>query len=167
MYSGLMESGTAKHVYILNLDSEQVVMLGSGDEDYARRILATNDEMPDFFKGHVAFSNSLAHEIMAACDILLMPSRFEPCGLNQLYAMRYGTIPVACATGGLNDTIDDVSPFAQDDTATGTGWTFALPTPRALLAAVKSAVQVWLCSTGSDCVASSVLDAGDAPVRPP
>lgn len=55
----------------------------------------------------------VAHRIIAGCDIILMPSRFEPCGLNQLYAMRYGTIPVAHATGGLKDTIEDFNPYAH------------------------------------------------------
>ena len=64
-------------------------------------------------RGWVGFSIPVAHRIIAGCDIILMPSRFEPCGLNQLFAMRYGTIPVAHATGGLRDTIDDVNPFAS------------------------------------------------------
>ena len=70
-------------------------------------------ERPDHFRGWVGFSIPVSHRIMAGCDILLMPSRFEPCGLNQLFAMRYGTIPIAHATGGLRDTIEDYNPFAQ------------------------------------------------------
>ena len=54
-----------------------------------------------------------AHRMIAACDIILMPSRFEPCGLNQLFAMRYGTVPIAHATGGLRDTITEFNPFAE------------------------------------------------------
>lgn len=99
--------------------------------------------LPDFFVALPTFSVPLAHRIMAASDILLMPSRFEPCGLNQLYAMRYGTVPVACATGGLNDTIDDVSPFARGHAAMGTGWTFDPPTVPALVRAMKAVVQVY------------------------
>lgn len=68
---------------------------------------------------HIGFDVPLAHQILAAADILLMPSRFEPCGLNQLYAMRYGTIPVAHATGGLSDTIEDYNPFS---TGEGVWW---------------------------------------------
>lgn len=55
----------------------------------------------------------IKNNVCAGCDILLMPSRFEPCGLNQLFAMRYGTIPIAHATGGLRDTIQDYSPYAS------------------------------------------------------
>ena len=55
----------------------------------------------------------LSHRIIAGCDVLLMPSRFEPCGLNQLFAMRYGTVPIAHATGGLRDTIEDYNPFVE------------------------------------------------------
>lgn len=63
-------------------------------------------------RGWVGFSVPVAHRIIAGCDIILMPSRFEPCGLNQLFAMRYGSIPIAHATGGLRDTIEDFNPFA-------------------------------------------------------
>ena len=62
----------------------------------------------------------MAHRMTAAADILLMPSRFEPCGLNQLYAMAYGTVPVVHAVGGLRDTVKPFNPFEN----TGTGWTF-------------------------------------------
>lgn len=64
-------------------------------------------------RGWVGFSVAVAHRIIAGADILLMPSRFEPCGLNQLFAMRYGTIPLAHATGGLRDTIQDYNPNAK------------------------------------------------------
>jgi glycogen synthase len=64
-------------------------------------------------RGWVGFSVEFAHRMIAACDIILMPSRFEPCGLNQLFAMRYGTVPIAHATGGLRDTIEDFNPFAE------------------------------------------------------
>ena len=61
----------------------------------------------------MGFNVPISHRIVAGCDIMLMPSRFEPCGLNQLFAMRYGTVPVAHATGGLRDTIQDFNPFAE------------------------------------------------------
>ena len=64
-------------------------------------------------RGWVGFDVPVSHRIVAGCDVMLMPSRFEPCGLNQLFAMRYGTVPVAHATGGLRDTIQDFNPFAE------------------------------------------------------
>lgn len=66
---------------------------------------------PDRARGWVGFNVPMSHKITAACDLLLMPSRFEPCGLNQLYAMRYGTVPVAHATGGLRDTVLPFNPW--------------------------------------------------------
>lgn len=71
-------------------------------------------------RGWVGFSNKMAHRITAAADILLMPSRFEPCGLNQLYAMAYGTVPIVHSVGGLRDTVKQYSPFEN----VGTGWVF-------------------------------------------
>lgn len=93
--------------------SVQVVMLGSGVPEYEQQMRRAEQERPDAFRGWVGFSIPVSHRIMAGCDLLLMPSRFEPCGLNQLFAMRYGTIPIAHATGGLRDTIEDYNPFAQ------------------------------------------------------
>ena len=91
----------------------QVVMLGSGVPEFEQRMRQEEQERPDHFRGWVGFSVPVSHRIMAGCDILLMPSRFEPCGLNQLFGMRYGTIPIAHATGGLRDTIEDYNPFAN------------------------------------------------------
>lgn len=75
---------------------------------------------PQQARGWVGFNVAMSHKFTAAADILLMPSRFEPCGLNQLYAMRYGTVPVAHKTGGLKDTVLDFNPWTNN----GTGWTF-------------------------------------------
>ena len=121
----------------------QVVMLGTGHPHLEAQLSDAQAKHPDFIRGVVEFSEGLAHRIMGACDILLMPSRFEPCGLNQMYALRYGTVPVACATGGLRDTIDDVSPFQHGDEARGTGWTFAPATAPALIGAMQGAVSVY------------------------
>ena len=74
---------------------------------------------PDKARGWVGFNVPMSHKITAACDVLLMPSRFEPCGLNQLYAMAYGTVPVAHSTGGLRDT---VIPFNPWDGALMSSW---------------------------------------------
>jgi starch synthase len=98
----------------------QVVMLGSGVPEYEQQMRQMEQNHREHFRGWVGFSVPVAHRIIAGCDILLMPSRFEPCGLNQLYAMKYGAVPVAHATGGLKDTVLDFHP----ETQTGTGWTY-------------------------------------------
>ena len=91
------------------------VMLGSGERRYeeAWRTLAASH--PDRVSTTIGFDERLAHLIEAGADMFLMPSRFEPCGLNQMYSLRYGTVPIVRATGGLNDTVDDA------DAAPGTG----------------------------------------------
>ncbi|MDO4583042.1 MAG: glycogen synthase GlgA [Planctomycetia bacterium] len=87
----------------------QWVLLGSGDPnlEYSLRMLAA--QYPHRVSVSIAYSNTMAHQIIAASDIFLMPSRFEPCGLTQLYSLRYGTIPVVHATGGLLDTVTDMT----------------------------------------------------------
>ncbi|HJR58984.1 MAG TPA: glycogen synthase GlgA [Vicinamibacterales bacterium] len=113
------------------------VMLGSGDrhyEDLWRWLAAT---YPDRVSATIGFDERLAHLIEAGSDMFLMPSRFEPCGLNQLYSLRYGTVPIARATGGLEDTIIDA---AQEG---GNGIKFAAATPAALIAAVRRALELF------------------------
>lgn len=83
----------------------QVVMLGSGDHQLEEAMRQMENDHKGRAVGWVGFSVPVSHRITAAADILAMPSRFEPCGLNQMYALRYGTIPVAHATGGLRDTV--------------------------------------------------------------
>ena len=107
----------------------QVIMLGSGLTELEEWMKWAEGQYPDRFRGWVGFSIPMAHRITAGVDIFLMPSRFEPCGLNQLYSMRYGTLPVAHATGGLRDTIKQHNPFAdiskpEEVGEVGTGWLF-------------------------------------------
>jgi starch synthase len=83
------------------------VFLGVGDETYERRLLKLAGDNPAKFVVKLAFDEKLAHRLYAAADLILIPSRFEPCGLVQMIAMRYGTIPLARAVGGLKDTIED------------------------------------------------------------
>eukprot|EP00899_Mesostigma_viride_P014030 jgi/Mesvir1/22628/Mv14066-RA.1 len=99
----------------------QLVMLGTGEGQLEDMLRWAESAHRDKARGWVGFSVPMSHRMIAGADILLMPSRFEPCGLNQLYAMRYGTIPVAHATGGLRDTVIDYNPEKD----TGTGWTFS------------------------------------------
>eukprot|EP00191_Tetraselmis_sp_GSL018_P001478 CAMPEP_0177599634 /NCGR_PEP_ID=MMETSP0419_2-20121207/13107_1 /TAXON_ID=582737 /ORGANISM="Tetraselmis sp., Strain GSL018" /LENGTH=669 /DNA_ID=CAMNT_0019092399 /DNA_START=189 /DNA_END=2198 /DNA_ORIENTATION=- len=121
----------------------QMVMLGSGVPALEGRMREMEREFPDHFRGWVGFSIPVAHRIIAGADIIIMPSRFEPCGLNQLYAMAYGTIPVAHATGGLRDTIEDFNPFAKGKLGAGTGWTYSPNTVEALLSACDNALTTY------------------------
>ncbi|XP_038695866.1 granule-bound starch synthase 2, chloroplastic/amyloplastic isoform X2 [Tripterygium wilfordii] len=98
----------------------QLIMLGTGRQDLEQMLRQFESQHQDKIRGWVGFSVRTAHRITAGADILLMPSRFEPCGLNQLYAMNYGTIPVVHAVGGLRDTIQPFNPYDES----GLGWTF-------------------------------------------
>lgn len=98
----------------------QLIMLGTGRQDLEDMLRHFERQHHDKARGWVGFSVKTAHRITAGVDILLMPSRFEPCGLNQLYAMNYGTIPVVHAVGGLRDTVQPFDPFSES----GLGWTF-------------------------------------------
>jgi starch synthase len=91
------------------------VLLGSGAESYERGFQAMRDARRDQVGVYLGFSNELAHKIEAGADMFLMPSRFEPCGLNQMYSLKYGTVPIVRAAGGLDDTIENF------DRATGRG----------------------------------------------
>ncbi|XP_039016995.1 granule-bound starch synthase 2, chloroplastic/amyloplastic-like [Hibiscus syriacus] len=98
----------------------QLIMLGTGRQDLEELLRQFEAQYHDKVRGWVGFSVQTAHRITAGSDILLMPSRFEPCGLNQLYAMCYGTVPVVHAVGGLRDTVQPFNPFEES----GLGWTF-------------------------------------------
>lgn len=98
----------------------QLVILGKGLENYEYRLSEVSDRYPDKFKLIIGFDEALAHLIYAGSDLFLMPSRFEPCGLGQLIAMRYGAVPVVRHTGGLVDTVEEMSP----DLSAGSGFVF-------------------------------------------
>lgn len=98
----------------------QLIMLGTGNQDLENMLRSFEGHHRDKVRGWVGFSVQMAHRITAGADVLLMPSRFEPCGLNQLYAMMYGTVPVVHAVGGLRDTVQQFDPYNE----TGFGWTF-------------------------------------------
>ncbi len=114
-----------------------VVALGTGEPQYEVLFRTLASKYPDKFLVKVAYDNPLAHQIEAGADMFLMPSRYEPCGLNQIYSMKYGTVPVVRATGGLDDTVE-----AFDGKA-GTGFKFSEYSPEALLAAIREAVEVY------------------------
>ena len=117
----------------------QFVLLGTGEEEYNLLFQKIGQKYPRQAGIRIAFDNILAHKIEAGADMFLMPSLYEPCGLNQIYSLRYGTIPVVRATGGLDDTIDDFNPM----TGEGTGFKFADYSSHCLLEAIKRAVQVF------------------------
>ncbi|GAB4324509.1 MAG: glycogen synthase GlgA [Candidatus Sumerlaeia bacterium] len=120
----------------------QLVILGSGDPQYEQRLSELAARHPERLAVHIGFDNSLAHQIEAGADIFLMPSYYEPCGLNQMYSMRYGTPPVVRKTGGLADTVFNASP-ATIKSGRATGFVFTSYTPRALTNAVQKALKTW------------------------
>ncbi|XP_008783179.2 soluble starch synthase 1, chloroplastic/amyloplastic isoform X2 [Phoenix dactylifera] len=124
-------------------DDIQFIMLGSGDPDTEDWMRSAESTYREKFRGWVGFNVSISHRITAGCDILLMPSRFEPCGLNQLYAMRYGTVPVVHCTGGLRDTVEDFHPFAEEGSGQGSGWTFSPLSKDSMLGALTMAIETF------------------------
>jgi len=98
----------------------QIALLGSGDNGLEAQFKALESQYPGKISATIGYSEPLAHRIEAGADIFLMPSRYEPCGLNQMYSMRYGTPPLVFATGGLADTVIDLTPQTdRDESATG------------------------------------------------
>ncbi len=96
------------------------IVLGSGEAQIEQTLMQLADSHPNRFALHVGFSDELAHQIEAAADLFVMPSHYEPCGLNQLYSLRYGTVPIVTPTGGLSDTVVDcVESTLDDKSATG------------------------------------------------
>jgi starch synthase len=120
----------------------QIVAVGTGQADVEQAMLAAAARHPDRIATRIAFDEPLAHLVEAASDMFLMPSRFEPCGLNQMYSQRYGTPPVAHATGGLADTIVDCSEAALRD-GTATGFLFHEAEVPAMVNAVRRAVALY------------------------
>lgn len=119
----------------------QIAVLGSGDDWLQREFVHLAFRYPGRFAVRLGFDNGLAHRIEAGSDFFIMPSRFEPCGLNQMYSMRYGTPPLVRATGGLLDTVDQY----REGHGEGTGFIFEQATPTALYYTVG-----WACSTWYD-----------------
>lgn len=117
----------------------QLVMLGSGSSALEQQMREMEWSYRDKARGWVGYNESLAHRIEAGADLFLMPSRFEPCGLNQIYSLRYGTVPIVHATGGLADTVETLNP-SQDR---GTGWAFRNFTADAFIDAMSWALLTW------------------------
>jgi len=113
-----------------------IVALGTGDKEYEDLFRRLNQQFPKKILVRIGFDNALAHKIEAGSDMFLMPSRYEPCGLNQIYSLKYGTVPVVRATGGLDDTIDPWDPR----TGRGTGFKFSDYTGEALISTIRQAL---------------------------
>ncbi len=121
---------------LMTRDDVMVVILGTGEEKYHRWLEKETPKYPGKLGVKIAFNNQLAHLMEAGADMFLMPSRYEPCGLNQIYSMKYGTIPIGRATGGLVDTITQVNP----KTGKGTGFLFEEYAAEAFLKAIHTAL---------------------------
>ena len=109
-----------------------MAVLGSGEAPIEEMFRTMAKAHPEKFAAQVGYDEGLAHRIEAGSDMFLMPSRYEPCGLSQLYSLRYGTVPIVRATGGLEDTVDE-----------HTGFKFTEYTPEALLEAIRQALEAW------------------------
>ena len=117
----------------------QIVVLGSGDGRTEHTLRVWSHHGGTQFRAWIGFNEPLSHRIEAGADLFLMPSRFEPCGLNQMYSQRYGTLPIVRATGGLDDTVDNF----VEETGEGTGFKFHNLHPQALVETVRWAVQTY------------------------
>ena len=116
-----------------------IILLGSGAREFEEFFEGRAKERPECVAVSLAFDNKLAHRITAGSDLFLMPSRYEPCGLNQMYAMRYGTIPLVRRCGGLADTVPEWNPHD----GTGCGFSFSTLEPSDLAGCVFRGIQAW------------------------
>ena len=116
-----------------------LTVLGTGERRYEELFEALANEFPGRVGVRIAYDDELAHKIEAGADMFLMPSRYEPCGLNQVYSLKYGTVPIVRATGGLDDTVESF----DVEQGTGTGFKFAQYSGAALLDAVRQALHLY------------------------
>ena len=123
-------------------DGVQLAVLGDGDKVYRDMLVTLQAAFPRQVGVVMDQSETIAHWIEAGADAFLMPSQYEPCGLNQLYSLKYGTIPIVRATGGLTDTVTDATP---ENLAAGkaTGFTFVPYAPAAFAEAVRRCLQIY------------------------
>lgn len=117
----------------------QWVILGTGEADYEQALLQLAAQYPERISVHITYDESLAHLIEAAADMFLMPSRFEPCGLNQIYSLLYGTVPIVRKTGGLTDTVID----PEADPKKANGFVFEQADANALRSAFSRALEMY------------------------
>lgn len=124
---------------LCNSDGCQIVVLGTGEEQYENLFRHYSWKYPDKLAAQITYSNEMSHKIYAACDAFLMPSAFEPCGLSQIISMKYGTLPIVRETGGLKDT---VIPYNQY-TGEGYGFSFANYNADEMLGCIYAAMDVY------------------------
>lgn len=117
----------------------QMTILGSGEPRFEELVAAAAARYSQKFAARIGFDEALAHQIEAGADFFLMPSQYEPCGLNQMFSLKYGTIPIVRAIGGLKDTVEDY----DAERGTGTGFVFTPYDPQALLGAIDRALQAF------------------------
>lgn len=120
----------------------QLILLGTGDPSLCKALLEASLQHHSKMRVEIAFDSALSHLIEAGCDFFLMPSRFEPCGLSQLYSLAYGTVPVVRRTGGLADSVVDITAETLSN-RTATGILFEEATAEALASAVDRAVRLY------------------------
>ncbi len=124
---------------LLHRENVRLFVLGSGEEKYENYFRWLQDAFPHKVAYDRGYKEDLAHHIEAGADLFLMPSRYEPCGLNQMYSLKYGTVPIVRRTGGLADTVEQWDPKAR----TGTGFLFGDFTPDALMDTIRFALTCW------------------------
>jgi starch synthase len=117
----------------------QMIVLGAGDQKYHDLLSDWQKQYPDKLKVYLTFNDALAHRIEAGADMFLMPSRYEPSGLNQMYSLKYGTVPIVRRTGGLADTVQDYDPAAK----TGNGFVFDEYDSKAMIEAITRSMTVF------------------------
>jgi len=117
----------------------QLIVLGTGDSNYQKFLVRAAARYQGKLAVRIVFDEPSAHKIIAGADLFLMPSRYEPCGLTQMYSLKYGTIPVVRATGGLKDTVQEFDP----GTGSGNGFLFSAYRVRDLREAVDRALELF------------------------
>ncbi len=120
-------------------DNVQIVVLGTGEERYENMFRHFDWKYGDKVSANIYYSEAMSHKIYAACDAFLMPSLFEPCGLSQLMALRYGTVPIVRETGGLKDTVEPYNEYESK----GTGFSFTNYNAHEMLGTIRYAEQIY------------------------
>ena len=121
----------------------QLIILGSGEKHYEKMFTNLVKKYPRKAAVYLGYNHELAHLIEAGADMFLMPSHYEPCGLNQIYSLKYGTVPIVRKTGGLADTVKDWNESVTEENNNGTGFVFEDYSGLALLKSVKRAIRVF------------------------